>query len=91
LVEEYFKDLENIRLSDSKPVTFVDNVFIIVFTFIPIQSVLQHHTILNLYSPHTKPESGLKEVLLKQKKGTILEMAPIRRKKETELNILTTV
>jgi hypothetical protein len=35
-IEQYFKDLENIRLEGAKPMTSIDNVFIIVLTFVSI-------------------------------------------------------
>jgi hypothetical protein len=35
-VEQYFKDLENIKLDENKPITSVDNVFITVLTFVSI-------------------------------------------------------
>ena len=50
-VEEYFKDLESIRLSDSKPITTVDNVFITVLTFVAIAT---SYCLFNIFSPlHT--------------------------------------
>jgi hypothetical protein len=35
-VEQYFKDLENIRLDENKPITSIDNVFITVLAFVSI-------------------------------------------------------
>jgi hypothetical protein len=50
-VEQYFKDLENIRNKEFKPLTSVDNVFITVLTFVSIATcylllkfVSHHHT-----------------------------------------------
>ncbi len=37
-MQQYFQDLENIRLSENKAVTSTDNVFIIVLSLITIQS-----------------------------------------------------
>jgi hypothetical protein len=41
-VEEYSKDLENTRLSDLKPATFVDDMFTIVITFYHNSIMLLH-------------------------------------------------
>jgi hypothetical protein len=53
-VEQYFKDLENIRNEEFKPFTSVDNVFITVLTFVSSATsylcskfVSSHHTALN--------------------------------------------
>jgi hypothetical protein len=36
LLSDTFKDLENIRLDENKPITSIDNVFITVLTFVSI-------------------------------------------------------
>ncbi len=87
-MEDYFKDLENIRLSDSKPATFVDNVIIFVLTFITIQSCycmfqicfIPSHNVEPLF-PTYKPREWTKRRSRKNKHiGTVQEMAPIRHK-----------
>jgi hypothetical protein len=66
-VEEYFKDLENIKLDGNKPLTLIDNVFVTVLTFLLLQRatycskfVLNHHTVLNRCFPHIDQGSGPK-------------------------------
>ena len=93
-VQEYFDDLENIRLSENKPVTSVDNVFIIVLTLIGLQSCYcmfkicftPSHSIKPLF-PTYKPREWTKRYRKDNMQNTGHEMAPLRHDKEVENNI----
>ena len=93
-VQEYFDDLENIRLSDNTPVTSVDNVFIIVLTLIGLQSCYcmfkicftPSHSIKPLF-PTYKPREWTKRYRKDYIQNTSHEMAPLRHEKEVENNI----
>ena len=94
-VEEYFEDLESIRLSDSKPITSIDNVFITVLTFVAIATsyclfkicFTPSHSIKPLF-PSYRPREWTKMSRRRRKANKFSkEMTPIRHEKEIESNI----
>jgi hypothetical protein len=54
-VEQCFKDLENIRLDENKPITSVDNVFITVLAFVSIATCYLLFKICFTWSHSIKP------------------------------------
>jgi hypothetical protein len=94
-VEDYSKQLDDIRLSDTKPTTSVDNVLIIVLGLITIQSYNCVFKICFTPSRSTKPlfptykprEWTKRRSGKNKQKGTIQEMATIRHEIELEISI----
>jgi hypothetical protein len=96
-VEQYFKDLENIRLDESKPITSIDNVFITVLTFVSIATCYllfkicftSSHSIKPLFPtfrPREWTKRSKKQSFDKMNRDS-KEMEPLGPNKTSETNI----
>ena len=97
-VEQYFQDLENIKLDENKPLTSVDNVFITVLTFVSIATCYLLFKICFTSSHSIKPlipSYRLREWTNKRSRKRSFdkiskdskEMEPLGPNKDTENNI----
>jgi hypothetical protein len=96
-VEQYFKELENIRLDENKPITSIDNVFITVLAFVSIATCYllfkncftSSHSIKPLFPtirPREWTKRSRKRSFDKMNKDS-KEMEPLGPNKESETNI----
>ena len=100
-IEQYFKDLENIRLDETKPITSIDNVFITVLVFVSLATCYllfkvcftSSHSIKPLF-PSYRPREWTKQS--KKRKfdkmnGDSKEMEPLGSNKASETNIYPSI
>jgi hypothetical protein len=100
-VEQYFKELENIRLDENKPITSLDNVFITVLAFVLIATcyllfkicLTSSHSIKPLFPtfrPREWTKRSRKRSFDKMNKDS-KEMEPLGPNKESETNIYSNI